>query len=609
MDKINALIKQIETSVSEKKIHSWFSNYANSQVTGNEEYLQAGEVLPFHDFNGVCYIMNEWVNLQDRLIDEMERTQDDPFITAFAFSQRGLTYEEFKYILSGSRPEHYQNHRGFYYLHIINKEAHDYFIATTKDDEKDTMELYMERVEKIARTEIPILKAFFFSYFKKYFPLSALQRHSYIIGGTGSGKSEVMKYLFYGLWNKGKEKRQYSLISLEPHGKLSHELLQFNLMSEDFERVAYLDPFLKETAKKLCGEDILKEDFTFIFNPFQSLHKDPNTINYMTQQLSSAFFEILESEASPQMNALIKACIGTLLYNDGTSISDLKRFMDDENNTDLVNMGFKNPNIEHRSFFKNFEKTALNPTKNGIFYRLQSLIDDIHLRRILVGKSTIDIEDAMNSGKVVICNLSKGAMGRESAPMLGKLIVALVQGYALKRERLLHFKTTFMFLDEMQNYISPSVEEILTESRKYGLHLVFANQVLGQNMNKKMTDMILSNTALKFSGENDPNSFKGIGESMSLKIKDLDKLKKYHFYCYNKINKKQGTVMMKVPPNLTKVKPPFYVSKEKLKEFFLYLAHDSGYYIKTAEVENSRPKNKGGTDTQTKSEYSNPFKD
>lgn len=38
----------------------------------------------------------------------------------------------------------------------------------------------------------------------------------------------------------------------------------------------------------------------------------------------------------------------------------------------------------------------------------------------------------------------------------------------------------FLYIDEFQNYITPSIESILSEARKYRLGLVLAHQYLGQ---------------------------------------------------------------------------------------------------------------------------------
>mgnify|MGYP000031962847 CR=1 FL=1 len=569
----------------------WCYEYESLFNSNDTELVDAGYILPFHDVQFVDFIMCRWVEIQDKNIDQIQRTTDDPFDMALAIANRGFTLAEYKLAVSGKTPpESYQNFRVFDSLLIIDKDADNYFNATqTKNDEQTLLETFLQAIEKAVKSEIPLLNEFFFgSTIKKYFPLSSLKRHTYILGRSGSGKSELMKWLFFQLQKTSQDKRNKSLVLLEPHGDLAKQILQFSLNDGiGKNRVVYLDPFLRETAKQILGEDILGADYTFVLNPFDLQTNDNREINYMTQELSSAFFEILKSEATTQMEAVIQACIDTLLRMPTASIADLKRFMDDKTNRDLVAQGVKNPNIERRNLMHRFDDTKLNSTKSGIYYRLQSLIDDMELRRLLVGKSTVNLEKEMNSGKVIILNLSKGLMGKSSAPALGKLFIALIQGVARKRQLIdvKYRKPTFLFIDEMQNYVTDTIEEIMAESRKYGLHLVLANQLLGQNMESKLKRIILSNTAIKIAGDNEEESLKLMAKQMGgLKTQDFDKLPKYSFYVYDNTRKKAGANVVKSPSALVDVKPPFYMDKKALREFFLWLANDSGYYIKLDET-------------------------
>jgi hypothetical protein len=285
--------------------------------------------------------------------------------------------------------------------------------------------------------------------------------------------------------------------------------------------------------------------------------------------------------------------------------------MDDDNNQDLIQLGLRNPNPVHRDFFKRFDNSLINGTKSGLYFRLMKFLGDIYLRQTLLGKSTVDIKKEMNEGKVVICNFSKGMMGKESGRLIGKLFLALIQGYASEREGQDYIKPTFVFVDEMQNYVTPSIKDIMAESRKYGVHMILANQVLGQNMSSKLLNLIMSNTAIKMCGDVDPKSAKGMGESMSLKLKDFETLRKFHFFSYNRENKKAGTIKMKVPDNLVAIKPPYYATKKALKDYFLWLAHDSGYYVKT-DVEAPQDAERSGGKFDSKpgqKVYPNTFND
>ena len=103
------------------------------------------------------------------------------------------------------------------------------------------------------------------------------------------------------------------------------------------------------------------------------------------------------------------------------------------------------------------------------------------------------MESALNNGKIIIFNLAKGRMGKKVSPVFGKLVIALIQGIVLKRQDIpeKYRKQSFLFVDEFQNYVTDSVEDILAESRKYALHLNLSHQLIGQKMDAKMKDIIL----------------------------------------------------------------------------------------------------------------------
>jgi len=202
-----------------------------------------------------------------------------------------------------------------------------------------------------------------------------------------------------------------------------------------------------------------------------------------------------------------------------------------------------------------------------------------------VGQSTVDLEKEINSGKVIICNLSKGKFGPKSSQTLGKLLIALIQ-CAVRKRQILPIKDrmdTFLFVDEFQNFINPTFEEILTESRKYALYTVLANQVLGHEMSTELKRIIMANTSIKVAAENEHDGLKAMINHMhGVNIDDFVNLPKYSFYVHNDNRNKNKTNLLKVPDFLVKKKAPFYLKKKELKELFLYMVHESGYYVKTS---------------------------
>ena len=584
---------------SNEKLKKLFYDYTNIPDKSNPGIVNMGYLLPIDHHKFVVHFMEKWVAYQDHILDQL---REGTKAYADAFALRGFTFQEYKFVLSGRvKEDYFSHHRVFDYLYLTNQADRDYFTAIhLKEDSNDRIVAgYIEAISEAIKEEIPILKYFFFeTQIPLYFRQDDLKKHAYFLAGSGSGKTEMLKLIFYDLQRRSQINRSNSLVLIEPHGDFSTEALQFSLNAGEYKnRVIYLDPFIRDTAIKLLGEDILGADYTFTLNPFDVEWKTEREISYLTQQLSNAFFEIIKSEETFQMKAVISACVETLLRMGGKSISDLKRFMDNNANDDLIEFGSTIPNEQRSTLIANLKGNKdfkLAPTKSGIFYRLLNLLGDKQFRLLLEGKSTIDLEKELNSGKVIICNIPT-TLGEDSAPAFGKLLLALIKGFVMKRvnQPKKSRKSIYCFVDEFQNFTTPTIETIMAESRKYGLHMLLSHQQKGQEMDNKMKRIITGNTAIKVAGDNEPDSIDFMCQQMGkLTPKDFDELPKYSLFTYNNQNKKGGVSGVRIPDFLVEQKSPFYMSKSELKSLILYLVHESGYYKKVELKEENKDRKK-----------------
>lgn len=559
-----------------------------------ENIVNFGYLYPSDNPRFVVHIMDKWVDWKNRKLNKLSEGTNT---YADVFGTRGFTYDEFKFVLSGKvKMDGFSRYRIFDYLYLTDQTDRDFFMVSNTDDEELVLHSYVKAILKSVELEIPLLNKLFNATIPLYLDTDSLKRHLYLLAQSGAGKSELLKVLWYDLQRRSQKSRNKTLLLIEPHADMCLEVLQFSLNKNPkyFDRIVYLDPFIRQTAKQLFGYDLLKADYTFVINPFDNISGYSNQeINWMTQELSSAFFSILKSSETTQMEALIEACVEVLLRKENTSIVDLKRFMDNEENQDLIEYGLTIPNPERQKMMRKIEKDRkLSPTQSGIYYRLQSLIGDSEFKRLLLGKSTVNLEKAMNEGKVIIFNLAKAELGKKAAPAFSKLLLSFIQGIVSKRNATTKDNRieTFCFLDEFQNYTTPSIENIMAESRKYGLHMVLSHQVYGQQMDTDMRRIVTGNTALKMAGDNGADSIKLMSEQMgNLKPTDFEKLPKYSFFTYSKQNKQAGVQTIRVPDFLVKQQAPFYMNKEQLKKLFLWLVNDSGYYKKMVLERGNKP--------------------
>ncbi len=122
---------------------------------------------------------------------------------------------------------------------------------------------------------------------------------------------------------------------------------------------------------------------------------------------------------------------------------------------------------------------AISPILN----KIGQLLTTIPIRNI-VGqkKNRFDLRKVMDEGKILIVNLAKGKIGEDSCSLLGAMLVTQIQLAALSRADLpeKERKSFYFYVDEIHSFLTQSFADILSEARKYGLHLVLAHQYIEQ---------------------------------------------------------------------------------------------------------------------------------
>jgi hypothetical protein len=354
---------------------------------------------------------------------------------------------------------------------------------------------------------------------KAYITEKDRKMHTYITGGSGSGKTEMIKTIIH---NYVVSAPDTSVIVLDPHGDLVEQVAKWKEF-KDNDRLVYVDPFL------------IPEHSPTI-NPFEHGKLSPIEKDAIAQHLVGAFEQLLSGDGSvlsSNMQALIKPCLLVLLDIPNSTIKDLQLFLDDENNDFYINKGKQNAISGIRDFFKQangFNNSSYARTKTAILAKLQNLRNTIAFDNLLNGKTTLKLEEYLNQGKVILFNLSKGKIGKDASQAFGCFVLALVQGLAFRRQSIPaeQRKPIHMFIDECQNYISPATIEILEETRKYGLHLTLAQQIAGRGMSNEMKNVVLNNTNIKIAGRTKEDNT--ISSLIGCSIEQLQQLETGCFY-------------------------------------------------------------------------------
>ena len=108
------------------------------------------------------------------------------------------------------------------------------------------------------------------------------------------------------------------------------------------------------------------------------------------------------------------------------------------------------------------------------------LTNDIMRPIVAQEKSSFDIRNIMDNKKILLVNLSKGRLGEINANLIGLILIGKFAQAALARANSTERPDFYLYLDEFQNVVTPSISSILSEARKYRLSLNIAHQFLGQ---------------------------------------------------------------------------------------------------------------------------------
>ena len=350
--------------------------------------------------------------------------------------------------------------------------------------------------------------------FANLIPVAERYKHTYITGMTGSGKSELLKVLI----KADILRADGSIILLDPHGDLAQSVTK---LVKDKSRLVYINPFLDDEK-------------TPTINLFHLPNKSEQNIAKITQVILSVLKSVNSDESfTGAMEDVLEMCIKVLLRRGKGSFKELYRFLNDNRNKDLVELGINSPNQLEVEFFED-EFSSSKPTKDAVRRRLKKLLNDPVFSNLMNGENTINLEELMNEkGKVIIFNIPKGKMPNTYKYYI-RFIVEYIQVLALKRADLseedrIH---THLYIDEAHNFISSTatISEILTESRKYKLFVTFAHQAITQIKNNDLRDIMTTMTNVKIVGKNSNKTLEAINKTLNTKLEDVEKLEAGEFY-------------------------------------------------------------------------------
>ena len=350
------------------------------------------------------------------------------------------------------------------------------------------------------------------------------QRHMYVIGKSGSGKSQMIAKLAIQDIIAGR-----GVAVVEPHGDLI-ELILSNIPKDRIDDVIYFDP---SDLERPMGLNMLEV-------------KEESMKDFAVQEMISIFYKLFPPEMiGPMFEHHMRNAMLTLMAdtNNTGTITDIPRMFSDadfqnewrKRITDPVVMSYWVNEVDKTSDFHKSEMLGYLISKVGRFVENEMM-------RNIIGQteSSFDFREVMDQKKILLCNLSKGKTGDVNAELLGLIIVSKLQMAALGRADMPEEEREdfYLYIDEFQNFITDSIATILSEARKYRLNLIIAHQYVGQlvkNGDTKIKDAVFGNVGTMFVARVGPEDAQAIEPIYSPTFSSYDLINSDKFTWYLKM--------------------------------------------------------------------------
>jgi hypothetical protein len=353
---------------------------------------------------------------------------------------------------------------------------------------------------------------------KVFMSLDDRRRHMYIIGKTGTGKSEFLKEMILQDVENG-----HGVCAIDPHGEFVEDILQL-MPPERADDVIYFNP---SDLDRPMGMNMMEAD-------------TEEQRHFVVGSVIGLMYKLYDPHRTgiigPRFEHAIRNAMLTIMYKKGTTFIELVRTMTDSKYVDELLPFVKDPivkrywtdQIAQTSDFHKSEVLDYIVSKFGRFVTNKTM-------RNIIGQpySAFNFRQAMDEKKIILCNLSKGILGEEDAKFLGLILVPKVLTAAMSRQNIpmAQRHDFFLYVDEFQNYATEDFAVILSEARKYRLNLTVANQFIGQ-IDEEVKNAVFGNVGSIVSfriGVPDAN-FLQHEFTPIFNETDLTNVEKYHVY-------------------------------------------------------------------------------
>ena len=342
-------------------------------------------------------------------------------------------------------------------------------------------------------------------------------RHMYIIGKTGTGKSEFLMDMILQDIKAGK-----GVCFIDPHDSVE-KLLEY-IPPERAEDVIYFDP--SDTDRPM-GLNMLEA-------------KTEEEKQFVASSIINLMYKLYDPHKTgiigPRFEHAIRNAMMTVMSEPGATFIEIVRVLTDQKYLQELLPKVEDP-IVRRYWTDQIAQTSdfhKSEVLDYIVSKFGRFITDKMMRNIIgQSESAFNFRDVMDNGKILLINLAKGRIGEENSAFLGLILVPKILVAAMSRQDIPEKdrRDFNLYVDEFQNFATPDFATILSEARKYHLNLTVANQFIGQ-IEEEVKNAVFGNVGTMISfrvGVQDAN-FLQHEFAPTFSEADLTNVERYHTF-------------------------------------------------------------------------------
>ena len=296
------------------------------------------------------------------------------------------------------------------------------------------------------------------------------RRHIYVVGKTGTGKTTLLENMVIDDIRAGK-----GVGLVDPHGDLAKDIINY-IPEERIDDVIYFDP--SDTSHPIA------------FNPLEKVRDEHRHL--IASSIMAVFEKIWPDVWSARMQYILNNSLLALLEFPNATLLGIMRLLSDKKFRKEVVSNLTDPVVKSfwiNEFGQYSDRLAVEAVA-AIQNKVGQFVANPLIRNIMgQPHSTINLRNAIDEGKIIIANLSKGQIGEDNSALLGAMLITRIQMAAMSRvdipeeER----RDFYLYIDEFQNFSTESFSNILSEARKYRLSLTLAHQYIAQLIDENNT--------------------------------------------------------------------------------------------------------------------------